>query len=157
MIGTVELIIVILLALIIVWMAVLSFSFYTALRHYKSLKIEDGDNIYQIVNRIYTLQSVLNSKLEMVLKVLGEMKVESYKHVQKVALKRFNPFGDTGGNQSFSLALLDRKGDGIILSSLHGRSGTRIYAKPVENGKHLAYELSEEEVAVIKLALEDNN
>lgn len=50
-------------------------------------------------------------------------------------LVRFNPFPDTGGNQSFALALLDESDDGVIVSSLHSRTGTRIYAKAVINGK----------------------
>ncbi|HKG57018.1 MAG TPA: DUF4446 family protein, partial [Candidatus Limnocylindrales bacterium] len=48
---------------------------------------------------------------------------------QRIGLVRFNPFEDTGGNQSFAVALLDAHGDGFVLSSLHGRGGTRVYAK----------------------------
>ena len=44
---------------------------------------------------------------------------------------RYNPFEETGGNQSFALALLDAEGDGWVLSSLHARSGTRVYAKAI--------------------------
>ena len=41
----------------------------------------------------------------------------------RVGLNRFNPFeGDTGGNQSFALALLDGRGDGFVVSSLHARA-----------------------------------
>ena len=50
---------------------------------------------------------------------------------QRVGLVRYNPFEETGGNQSFALALLDADGDGWVLSSLHARSGTRVYAKAV--------------------------
>ena len=50
---------------------------------------------------------------------------------QRVGLVRFNPFEDTGGNQSFALALLDAEGNGWVLSSLHARTGTRVYAKPI--------------------------
>ena len=42
---------------------------------------------------------------------------------QRIGLVRFNPFEDTGGNQSFALALLDANGDGIVFSSLHTRGG----------------------------------
>ncbi len=54
---------------------------------------------------------------------------------QRVGLVRFNPFEDTGGNQSFALALLDREGNGLVLSSLHSRNGTRVYAKPIRGGR----------------------
>lgn len=70
---------------------------------------------------------------------------------QRVGLVRYNPFEDTGGNQSFALAMLDAKGDGWILSSLHARQGTRFYAKAVKAGRSET-SLSEEEQAAIKLA-----
>ena len=52
----------------------------------------------------------------------------------KVGLVRYNPFEDTGGNQSFALALLDSHGDGFLVSSLHARNQTRVYAKGVRGG-----------------------
>ena len=70
---------------------------------------------------------------------------------QRVGLVRFNPFEDTGGNQSFSLALLDAAGDGWVLSSLHARTGTRVYAKAIKGGRSDA-ELSAEESAAIAQA-----
>lgn len=70
---------------------------------------------------------------------------------QRVGLVRFNPFEDTGGNQSFTLALLDAAGDGWVLSSLHARTGTRIYAKSLKGGRADA-ELSAEESAAIAQA-----
>lgn len=72
--------------------------------------------------------------------------------VQKVGFLRFNPFQDTGGDQSFILALLDRENNGVLLSSLYAREGMRVYAKNVTGGrsKHL---LSEEEKGVLNEAL----
>lgn len=70
---------------------------------------------------------------------------------QRVGLVRYNPFEETGGNQSFALALLDAAGDGWVLSSLHARSGTRVYAKAITAGRGDAA-LSEEESAAIAQA-----
>jgi hypothetical protein len=70
---------------------------------------------------------------------------------QRVGLVRYNPFEDTGGNQSFALAMLDARGDGWILSSLHARTGTRFYAKAVTGGRS-ELGLSEEEQAAIRQA-----
>ncbi|HEX9549728.1 MAG TPA: DUF4446 family protein [Candidatus Limnocylindrales bacterium] len=69
----------------------------------------------------------------------------------RVGLVRFNPFEDTGGNQSFALALLDVHGDGFVLSSLHARGGTRVYAKAVTGGKAEAA-LSDEEAQALQIA-----
>lgn len=73
-------------------------------------------------------------------------------HIQKIGLSRFNPFKDTGGDQSFILALLDGKDTGVVISGLYSRAGTRWFAKKVVNGKGVEYELSEEEKKTIKEA-----
>jgi len=77
---------------------------------------------------------------------IGKMTSRS---IQKVGVVRFNPFKETGCNQSFSIALLDSKDNGLVISSLFTRQGTRIYAKPVKNGKS-TYQLSKEELEAIK-------
>ena len=71
--------------------------------------------------------------------------------VQHVGLVRYNPFGDTGGDLSFSLALLNAAGDGVVVSSLYARERTRVYAKPVSNGRS-TYHLSDEEEQAILIA-----
>ena len=71
---------------------------------------------------------------------------------QRIGLVRFNPFEDTGGNQSFALALLDANGDGIVFSSLHSRTGTRVYAKAV-NGGRSETALSDEETQAVRDAM----
>jgi hypothetical protein len=72
-------------------------------------------------------------------------------HFARLGLVRFNPFPDTGGNQSFALALLDETEDGFVVSSLHSRTGTRIYAKAIVGGK-ADTSLSTEEIEAMGLA-----
>ena len=64
---------------------------------------------------------------------------------------RFNTFEDTGGNQSFTLALLDPAGNGVVLNSLHARNQTRLYGKAVRAGAADGA-LSDEEAEAIRLA-----
>ncbi len=71
---------------------------------------------------------------------------------QKISIVRFNPFGDTGGDQSFSLAVLDAQDSGYVLTSIHGRQGTRVYVKPVDFGKS-KYTLSTEEQQSLSQAI----
>lgn len=78
---------------------------------------------------------------------------ESYNHIQKVKLIRYNPFDDVGGDQSFSVVLLNNKGEGVVVTSLHNRSGTRVFAKPVSPSKLKQYEFSKEEESVVAEAL----
>jgi hypothetical protein len=71
---------------------------------------------------------------------------------QRIGLVRFNPFEDTGGNQSFALAILDHHGNGFVMSSLHARAGTRVYGKAIARGTAEA-NLSEEEAEALRIAL----
>jgi Protein of unknown function (DUF4446) len=71
---------------------------------------------------------------------------------QKISIVRFNPFGDTGGDQSFSLAVLDAHDSGYVLTSIHGRGGTRVYIKPIDFGKS-KYTLSDEEQQALSQAV----
>ena len=74
--------------------------------------------------------------------------------LQKVGMLRYNPFGDVGSDQSFALALLDHMDNGVVLSSLYAREGTRVYAKSVVKGES-KYHLSDEEKEVIQRAIND--
>ena len=73
--------------------------------------------------------------------------------IQHVAVVRFDAFEDMGGRLSFSAALLDRNGDGLVITSINGRQDTRCYAKRVENGTSI-HNLSEEEEQAIRDAME---
>ena len=73
--------------------------------------------------------------------------------IQRVGVVRYNPFEDTGSNQSFALAMLDAKGDGFVLSSLHSRQATRLFLKQIASGK-ADTALSQEENEAIRRASE---
>jgi hypothetical protein len=91
-----------------------------------------------------SLEAILEAHLQRVLEVDAEVRAvelrttaveaQARRAVQRVGLVRFNPFEDTGSNQSFALALLDEGGDGVVVSSLHSRNATRLYVKPVVAG-----------------------
>lgn len=74
------------------------------------------------------------------------------KFIKNIAVKRYNAFDGVGGEQSFSIALLDDEGNGVVLTSIHGRDAARTYAKPVIEGRS-KYNLSEEEKIVLSSAL----
>jgi hypothetical protein len=71
--------------------------------------------------------------------------------VQHVGMVRYDAFEDVGGRLSFSCALLDDRGDGVVITSINGRQDTRVYAKPISGGRS-SHNLSEEEVAAIQQA-----
>jgi Protein of unknown function (DUF4446) len=72
--------------------------------------------------------------------------------VRRVALLRYDAFEDVGGRLSFSCALLDDQGNGVVLTSINGRQETRVYAKPITQGAS-SYNLSSEEAEAIRQAL----
>ncbi|HNY04262.1 MAG TPA: DUF4446 family protein [Candidatus Woesebacteria bacterium] len=78
---------------------------------------------------------------------------ETAGRIEKIKLVRFNPFDDVGGDQSFILVLLNKENSGILLTSLHHRSFTRIYAKPIKNGQGDNITLSKEEKSAILKAI----
>lgn len=97
-------------------------------------EIENKKNIARIDSEYATLKSAVSF------------------HIQKLGLLRFNPFKDTGGDQSFIVTLVDGHNSGIIISSYHTRAGTRWYAKSVKNGKGVEHTLSTEEEKALKEA-----
>jgi len=109
-----------------------------------------------------SLEALLEAHLDKVFKVARELdelsarsavlEAGARRAIQRVGLVRYNPFEETGGNQSFALALTDGSGDGFVVSSLHARSGTRVYAKSVVGGRSDAA-LSQEEAEALRLAM----
>ena len=74
----------------------------------------------------------------------------SRKSIHKVGVVRFNPFGNIGGDQSFSIALLDSQDNGVVVSALHAPEGTRMYAKPIKEGTSKYQLTAEEQDALLK-------
>lgn len=93
----------------------------------------------------------LEEEIDSIDQELKALKEQSQIHIQKVGIVRFNPFRDVGGDQSFSIALLDANDMGIVITSLYGREGNRVYAKPIEHGQS-KYQLSNEEREAIQRA-----
>lgn len=86
--------------------------------------------------------------------LLAKFERENTKHIQKVGLLRFQGFKDTGGDQSFALALLDKQDNGLIITSLAGRDFIRVTAKEIVSGQPKEHKLTEEEISAIEKALE---
>lgn len=82
---------------------------------------------------------------------LEAAETNAQKAVQRIGVVRFNPFEDTGSNQSFVLAMLDARGDGFVLSTLHSRQATRMFLKAVSAGKADSA-VSAEEAEALRLA-----
>lgn len=90
--------------------------------------------------------------LDKALSEIEGIKKQNKFSIQKTEFLRYNPFKDVGGNQSFSIVLLDANNSGVVITSLYSREGNRVYAKSVVNGSS-DYSLSKEEKQLIEKAL----
>jgi len=79
---------------------------------------------------------------------VAALRAEAGDGLRHLAVLRYDAFGDMGGHLSWSLALLDDRGDGVVLSSIHGRSEARTYAKSVSSWTSEQQLSPEEEAAV---------
>jgi len=121
--------------------------------HYKKLtKNISKKDLKTILNQLVDKADLNQKQIRDLEQALAKFQDKSQKHIQKVGFIRFNPFPQTGGDQSFCLSLLDEKDTGFVLSSLHSRDTTRFYAKTIKNGKPGGYDLSKEEIKAIKNA-----
>ena len=113
---------------------------------------EDGPSLDDVLARHLDRMDAVGRDVEGLSARAGVLEALGRRSIQRVGLVRFNPFEDTGGNQSFALALTDAGGDGFVLSSLHSRTGTRVYAKSITGGRSDGA-LSEEEAEALRMAL----
>lgn len=91
-------------------------------------------------------------KLDQLASFSARLHKDNLNAISKIGLVRFNPFGDTGGDQSFCLVMLDSHNSGFSVSSIHARTGTRFYAKQITQGKP-SHPLSEEEQRAFEQAI----
>ena len=110
-----------------------------------------GANLEQLLeNSLRELSEMSREQIQLKEKVT-ELSVQSQSSLQSVGMVRFDAFSDTGGQQSFSLAVADRDGNGFVLTNLHGRDESYFYAKSLVNWRS-RYALTKEEEQAIKEA-----
>ena len=124
-----------------------------------NLTLSAPKNMFSRKKEIKTIEQAIEhiKKLEERIDLLSnDLTIEKEKNslaLRKMGLIRYNPFKDGGGDQSFSLALLEENDSGFVLTSIYTNEGVRIFAKPVLKGES-TYQLSEEERQAIKKAKE---
>jgi hypothetical protein len=149
-IGAIAALVLVLIALVVVQ----SVRVGRAERRYRALvRDEEGGSLANVLERQAGRVAEVSMRLDDLDRQERSLEDRTLASVQHIGLVRFNPFEDTGSDQSFALALLDGRGDGLVISSLHGRGGTRIFAKEIQNGAS-RYTLSDEEAQAIRAAVD---
>lgn len=136
----------ILLAIVVVTLAV------RVIRHPRITNAAAGprDDLGATLTRELRTVSDRIDRVESGLAQFREILQSSIRHIGVV---RYDAFRDMGGHMSFSLALLDNRQNGVVLSILNGRDGSRGYAKAVQGGRSVS-PLSEEEQEALAQALD---
>ena len=138
---------------IILWLGILTMFLWKALSHYNKLGRGLTDkNFKSIMENILKDINIAKKDIDYLKSYCDNINKAGLLHIQKIGLVRFNPFKDTGGDQSFILSLVDGSDTGVVISGLYSRSGTRWYAKRVVKGKSIDHELSDEEEKALKEA-----
>lgn len=135
------------------WISTISYFLLKITKQYQRL-IEGTDKrkLSQILENVLdTLKNEIKIKNDLE-KLCQELLRDKVNYIQKVGVYKFNPFANTGGEQSFILSILDGKDDGIVITSLHTRESSRWYVKNVREGKGEDIQLSKEEQEAIKRA-----
>jgi hypothetical protein len=139
--------------ILVIWIIVLSIFLLRMIGHYNRLtKGISTHGLKEILEEILRTQNELVEEKERLTKELIGLTKDGELHIQKIGLERFNPFSDTGGSQSFTLAILDGHNNGLVMTSLYARTGNRWYVKEVRLGKGKEYDLSKEELSAIHKA-----
>lgn len=120
-------------------------------RHKALLQSSGNPDLDSIVNHLAGRVEKVEEKLDSIAQAYEVMAEDELSHVRSVSLVRFNAFERQGGEQSFSIAMLDAKGNGLILTSLYGSEDNRIYAKPIRAGNP-EIPLSKEEIQALESA-----
>jgi len=109
----------------------------------------EGQNLEQVlVTHMDTVDQTVR-RMDVLEQAIAVLQAQMPGCVQRVNLVRYDAFEDVGGEQSFSMALLNGQGDGIVLTSVYSRSDVRVYAKAVQNGR-ASHALSREEEGVLR-------
>jgi hypothetical protein len=113
---------------------------------------DDGASLLSVVRRQAEDIARLRSEIGLAGRELGSARADLADAIRHVSVVRYDAFADMGGRLSFSAALLDDAGDGLVLTSINGRTETRSYAKGVKAGAS-EHTLSPEEEQAINFAL----
>ena len=116
-------------------------------------KLGNGNDLEQMMRNYIDKVEKTDERNEEIINYCKKIDNEIKGCTQKIGIVRYNAFKDTGSDLSFTLALLDKYNNGVVLNGIYARDSSNIYAKPVENGES-KYVLSNEEKEAIKIAVE---
>lgn len=146
------LVILLLAAVILLWLLALTFYLRRLVKSKKAVinGLAANKDLAEIVTELQQNVNLLTDKVKQLTNVSLNNRELLSETVKYVGLVKFNAFNDVGGKLSFALALLNEKGDGVVITSINGRTDTRVYAKTITGGKATVSLSTEEQTALEK-------
>ncbi|WP_333887436.1 DUF4446 family protein [Clostridium sp.] len=121
-------------------------------KYKKFMRGTDNKNIEELILKYFDNIDKVKEDTEDVKELYKSLNQKVENCIQKVSLIRYRAFEDVGSDLSFSIAILDSKNNGFILTGIYGRNESTTYAKPIDEGLS-RYELSQEEKQVLQDAM----
>ena len=119
-------------------------------------KLGNGENVEKILSEYLKIVDEMMKKSKNHEEEIIRLENNLKKCVQKVGIVRYNAYGDTGSDLSFTLALMDSDDNGVVVNGLYSRESSSIFAKPLVKGE-TKYNLSAEEIQAVHIAKSSSN
>ena len=119
-------------------------------------KLGKGENVEEILSEYLKIVNEMSRKIKEEDIEIKRLENNLKKCIQKVGIVRYNAYGDTGSDLSFTLALMDAEENGVVVNGLYSRESSSIFAKPLAKGE-TKYNLSAEEIQAIDIAKVSSN
>ncbi len=144
--------------ILLVWTITQQFAISRIKRNQKVMfQGAEDENLENIIVGMKENLSTIDNDIKDLYEITNRIHLLSHSGLHKIGMIRFNPFRDIGGDQSFSVALLDGDDNGVVISSLYSREGVRVYAKQLKQGVSEQHQLTEEEKHAISIASSDKD
>ena len=114
-------------------------SLYISIKIYKKYetnmkKLGEGKDFAQMIESYVSQVDKLNKRDDQIIEVCNNINNELSHCIKKIGLYKYDAFGNTKNSLSFTLALLDRENNGIVINSIYGQDNSNVYSKPIIKG-----------------------
>ncbi|WP_281883283.1 DUF4446 family protein [Paenibacillus sp. YYML68] len=144
---------VVVLFILIVLMIVMGVKLRKLRKSYQAmLNGSSSMNIEEVLMDLQGRSKQLEQQSEKADQAISSIRQDLKKLKAHIGVMRYNAFGDSGSDLSFSVAIVDQELNGVVISGIHNREETYVYAKPLEQGRS-KYTLSPEEREAVSRSL----
>lgn len=139
----------VLLLALFVWVIALTSKFGKLKSAYRKLLGETGvTNLEAVMGTLHNRMAEIGERQSMQQSTIQQQERRLTAMKGRVSVHRFNAFADSGSDLSFSVAIVNDEQDGVVITGIHGREQTFLYAKPIDKGQSTYLLTPEEKIAI---------